>query len=165
MPIVVPAAIATQVSAAETALVPINICDYCATLDALVLDVDSLPPDERRGCFAEIQAHRFVLTSDADRGPWGIGFGPLGAMRMADGTDRHGPDAKGTDREMVDYWADRAQNTPHAVLRALRRPVAGDVDLPEQGAHRGARGSSARPGPARGESLSGPWGRYWSTRP
>lgn len=129
MPIVVPAAIAALVSVVETALAPINIYDYCATLDALVPDVDSLSPDERRGYFAEVQVHRFVLTSDADRGPWGIGFGPSGTMRMADGTDHHGPDARGMDREMVDYWADRARDTPHAVLRARYADLSREMSV------------------------------------
>jgi hypothetical protein len=50
-------------------------------------------------------------------------------MRMADGTDRYGPDAKGMDREMVNYWADRAKNTPHAVLRARYADLSREMSI------------------------------------
>lgn len=129
MAIEVPAAVAARVAAIEAELAPIAIHDYCAELDALAGDIAALTPAEIRGCFAEIQAHRFVLTTEADRGPWGIGFGPAGTMRMPDGSDLHGPDAKGMDREMVDYWAARAAATPHPLLRARFADLSREMSI------------------------------------
>ncbi len=129
MPIVVPAAIAAHVAATEVAVAPIDMHAYCATLDTLVPDIAELSPDEGRGCFAEIQAHRFILTTETDRGPWGIGFGPVGTMRMADGSDLHGPDVKSIDRDMIDFWASRAEATPHPVLRARYADLSREMSI------------------------------------
>lgn len=129
MAIKVPAAVAARVAAIEAESAPIAIHDYCAELDALAGDFAALTPAERRGCFAEIQAHRFVLTTEADRGPWGIGFGPVGTMRMPDGSDLHGPDAKGVDREMVDYWSARAAATPHPLFRARFADLSREMSI------------------------------------
>lgn len=129
MPIAVPAAIAAHVAATEAAMAAFDIHAYCSALDALVPDPAALTTDERRGCFAEIQAHRFILTAEADRGPWGIGFGPVSTRRMADGSDLHGPDAKGVDREMIDFWAARSEATPHPALRARYADLSREMSI------------------------------------
>jgi hypothetical protein len=129
MPIAIPAAIAAHIATTEAAMAPLNVHTYCATLDTLVPDAATLTVDERRGCFAEIQAHRFVLTTEADRGPWGIWFGPIGTKRMKDGSDLHGPDAKGIDRDMIEFWAARSDATPHPVLRARYADLSREMSI------------------------------------
>ena len=129
MPIAIPAAIAAHVASTEATMAPLDVHAYCATLDDLVPDPAKLTVDERRGCFAEIQAHRFVLTTEADRGPWSIWFGPISTMRMVDGSDLHGPDAKGIDLDMIEFWAARSEVTPHPVLRARYADLSREMSI------------------------------------
>lgn len=100
-----------------------------AALDALVPDPDALTDDERRGCFAEISAHRFVLLANGDPGPWGIAFGPLGTRRFQDGTLSHGPDAQAVDRETLEYWAIRSEACPHPALRARYADLSREMTI------------------------------------
>jgi hypothetical protein len=129
MPIVVPPAISAHIASIEAAMVHLDDHAYCSTLDALVSDAASLTVDERRGCFAEIQAHRFVLTTETDRGPWGIRFGPVSTSRMANGTVQYGPDANGVDLEMIDYWGARSEATPHPVMRARYADLSWEMTI------------------------------------
>ncbi len=129
MPITLPLAIAAHIAKTETAMTTIDNDAYCAALDALVPDDDALTADERRGCFAEISAHRFMLTTAADRGPWDLGFAPLGTRRFQDGTEEHGPDARHVDRETIEYWAARSADSPHSLLRARYADLAREMTI------------------------------------
>lgn len=129
MPIALPVAIATHIAETEAAIGPFDESAYVAALDALVPDAAALSPDERRGCFAEISAHRFVLLAKADSGPWGIAFGPQGTRRYQDGTLSHGPDAQAVDRETIEYWAARSEASPHPALRARYADLSREMTL------------------------------------
>jgi hypothetical protein len=129
MPIALPPAIAAHIATTEAAMAPIDNGAYCAALDALIPDDAPLTLDERRGCFAEISAHRFMLTTTADRGAWDLGFAPLGTRRLQDGTEEHGPDARHVDRETIEYWAARSADSPHPLLRARFADLAREMTI------------------------------------
>lgn len=69
--------------------------------------VTSAPPPEscsdleRRGVVAELNAWRFMWSSDPNSEPWGIYWGPLASGRRADGKDFHNPDIVAIDPEQA----------------------------------------------------------------
>lgn len=126
--VLVPAAIALRLSELESSA-PSWLDEYqwSIELQALVPDTATLSEDERRGCVAEIVAHRFMPTTNTDRGPWDAYFGPVSTGTDADGHEVYFPDARQIDAEVVEYWKTRAEQTPHPVLRARYADLAWEI--------------------------------------
>ncbi|KQV45117.1 DUF4209 domain-containing protein [Massilia sp. Root335] len=126
--ILVPAAVALRLSELEAAAPSwLDEHPWSAELEALAPDVATLNEAERRGCIAEIVAHRFMPTTSADRGPWDAYFGPVSSGTDANGRDVHVPDARQIDAEVVEYWKTRAELTPHPMLRARYADLAWEI--------------------------------------
>ncbi len=105
----------------------LNGRDLSFQLEKLIPDVDDLTDDERRGCVAEIVGHRFMTTTPADRGPWDSYFGPVSSGVDHAGNEVHFPDATQIEREVIEYWKLRAEQTPHPILRARYADLAWEI--------------------------------------
>ncbi|RJF99423.1 hypothetical protein D3871_13490 [Noviherbaspirillum saxi] len=81
---------------------------FSSELDALASNTANLTDEERRGCIAEIIAHRFHPTTPADRGPWDSYFGPTSSGTDQNGNEVYIPDAKQIDAEIIEYWKVRS---------------------------------------------------------
>lgn len=106
---------------------PLNERAFSVELEALIPDANALTDEERRGCAAEIVGHRFATTTQADRGPWDSYFGPVSSGVDASGVEHHMPDATLIDREIVEYWKARSEQTPNPVLRARYADLAWEI--------------------------------------
>jgi len=110
--------------AVEAGMSPFDENNLSFGLDKLVDDPKSLTANERKGCQAEIFGLRFVTANTDQRPPWDIYFGPLSSGVKADGTEEYQPDARQMDSEVIQYWQDRSEQTPHPTLRARYADLA-----------------------------------------
>lgn len=104
--------------AVEAGMSPLDENNLSIGLDALVDDAKSLNDNERKGCRAEIFGLRFSTENSEQRPPWGLYFGPTSSWVKDDGTEGYLPDARDMDPEIIQYWIDRSEQTPHPTLRA-----------------------------------------------
>jgi hypothetical protein len=127
MPVVLLPDIAAHIAAVEASKVPIEEINFAGELDALVVDTKSLSSDERRGCIGEILGLRFLPLSGAEAGTWDIYFGPGSSGIREDGTEVYFPDARSIDSEVIRYWIQRSEQTPHPTLRARYADLAWEI--------------------------------------
>ena len=62
-----------------------------------------------------------------DRGPWDSYFGPLASWVTDAGDEVYSPDARGMDREIIEYWMARSEQTPHPVFRSRYADLALEI--------------------------------------
>lgn len=126
MPVIVPSAIANRIAEIEATQEAFEAYELSSQLDQLVAGVD-LADDERLGCQAEILGFRFVPTREDDRGPWDSYFGPIFSGQSADGAMVHIPDAQAIGREVIEYWKERSEQTPHPAMQARYADLAMEI--------------------------------------
>jgi hypothetical protein len=114
-------------NAVETGMSPFDENNLSFGLEALVDDPKSLTVNERKGCQAEIFGLRFITAHTDQRPPWNLYFGPLSSWVKGDGTEEYQPDARHMDLEIIQYWTDRSEQTPHPTLRARYADLAWEV--------------------------------------
>lgn len=113
--------------AVEAGISPFDENNLSYGLEALVDDPKSLTDNERKGCRAEIFGLRFITANTEQRPPWNLYFVPMASGVRNDGTEVYQPDARDMDSEIIQYWQDRAEKTPHPTLRARYADLAWEV--------------------------------------
>lgn len=127
MPVSVLSAILDRIGEVEATSGYLALRPFSMELEGLVPSEPLLTEDERRGCAAEIVGHRFVATRPGDRGPWESYFGPLSSGLDANGAEHHFPDAEQIDREVIEYWKARSEQSPHPMLKARYADLAWEI--------------------------------------
>ena len=113
--------------AVEASIAPFDENNLSFGLEALVDDSKSLTDNERKGCRAEIFGLRFITASTDQRPPWNLYFVPMASGVRNDGIEVYQPDARDADSEIILYWQDRSEKTPHPTLRARYADLAWEM--------------------------------------
>ncbi|MEX8505308.1 DUF4209 domain-containing protein [Leptothrix ochracea] len=127
MNIKLPPALAARLEEVEIGNVGIDPHRYAQDLAALVGDSNRLSDEERLGCVAEISCWQFVPIRGDDRQPWGCYFGPTFSGTTQDGQQFHHPDAKLIPKAVIEYWAKRAEESLHPLVRARLGDLAWEI--------------------------------------
>lgn len=92
-----------------------------------VKDRESVPPEDRRGGWAEWAAFALQTREAPNGGPWGTHFQPWMSGSNKDGSPFFVPDLREADAESVSHWAERAKAAKHPVLVARYADLVWDT--------------------------------------
>lgn len=59
--------------------------------------------------------------------PWGTNYGPVVVAAQPDGTAYYAPDIKEIDAEIIAYWEERSERTPHPIMQARYADLVWDL--------------------------------------
>jgi hypothetical protein len=127
MSVTPPAALSKVLSDFEARDASLKPFELAAQLEAAAGPAEGMSPDTRRACLAEIVSLRFMVARRGEVEPWGIYFQPTSTATDASGAVQHLPDAHWMDAEVIEYWKQRARQTPHAALRARYADLAREI--------------------------------------
>lgn len=126
MPVIVPSSIASCLAEIEASQEAFDAHELSSQLDQLAGSAE-LSDDERLGCQAEILGLRFVPVRGDDRGPWDSHFGPIFSGQREGGEMVYVPDALAVGPEVIEYWKERSERTPHPSLQARYADLALEI--------------------------------------
>jgi hypothetical protein len=126
MALTVPKQLSGLIDETDASQQPIDFLGLAGRMSAALANVGTLPIEERRGAFAEIDALRFQ-PPHGQRYPWGIYWTPLGSGTMQDGTEFHSPDIANVDDEVLAHWAARSEAAKHPACRARFADLAWEI--------------------------------------
>jgi hypothetical protein len=113
-----PPAVRAVLDRYEASEEPFHEHELGANVQSVAGPADALTPAARRAVWLESSAFYFMPSAKPEGGVWGTYFGPSMTGTTKDGTEVHSPDIRQADEETIAYWASRADEAQHPILRA-----------------------------------------------
>lgn len=126
MTLTIPKQLSSLIDETDASQQPIDFLGLAGRMSAALANVGTLPIEERRGAFAEIEALRFQ-PPHGQRYPWGIYWTPLGSGIRQDGTEFHSPDVADIDDDILSHWIARSETANHPACRARFADLAWEI--------------------------------------
>ena len=123
MPLRIPSITRAVLDAFESSPAPTVEYEFSSKLSGLH-GTPGLDEDERKGSWGEAAAFNFVTAKES---PWGTNYGPMVVAAKPDGTPFYAPDIKEIDAEIIAYWEERSEQTPHPVMQARYADIVWDL--------------------------------------